>query len=108
MVLEAEPQRLTDRWPVLAGQLRAALIADDERELVGQVDELPVVEMCACGEDYCQSFCTQPPPEGSYPYDENRARNVVLSKPGWAGYLILDVVDDQIAFVEVLYRAPLD
>jgi hypothetical protein len=34
-------------------------------------------------------------------------RNVALDAP-WPGYLILDVVDDEIVYVEVLYRPPLD
>jgi hypothetical protein len=33
---------------------------------------------------------------------------VWLEDPGWDGYLILDVVDERIMYVEVLYRPPLD
>ena len=99
--------KLVSRWPNLARQLRTALLADHEVELAEQVDELQIVAVCRCDDDFCQSFYTQPPPEGSYPYDEGRARSVVLS-PGWEGYLNLDVVDERIACVEVLYRPPLD
>ncbi len=56
----------------------------------------------------CQSFYTEPPPEGAYPYAEGRARGVWLEDPRWDGYLILDVVDERIMYVEVLYRPPLD
>ncbi|WP_237771537.1 hypothetical protein [Kribbella sp. ALI-6-A] len=106
--MELDAPRLIDRWPVLAGQIRAALIRDDETELAGQVDELRVLEMCACGDDFCQSFYTAPRPEKSYPMDRHRNWFPEDDEPGWDGYLILDVVDERIAFVEVLYRPPLD
>jgi hypothetical protein len=57
-----------------------------------------------CGDDFCQSFGTQPPPAEAYGLGH---RNVVLS-PSWAGMLVLDVVDDLIMFVEVIDRPPLD
>jgi hypothetical protein len=74
--------------------------------LAAQVDGLRVVQRCGCGDDHCQSFYTQAPSVGAYPRDEHR--NWYSDEPGWEGYLILDVVDGRIAYVEVLYRAPLD
>ncbi|MEQ7129212.1 hypothetical protein ABN034_32430 [Actinopolymorpha sp. B11F2] len=93
-----------DRWPALATQLRHALLAESEVALAGQVDTLVVVAQCGCGDDFCQSFYTEPKPEGAYGPGH---RNVLLDAP-WAGLLILDVVDDHIAYVEVLYREPLN
>ncbi len=106
-VVSAAP-KLIDQWPVLARQLRAALAGEDEDDLADQVDGLRVVEMCGCGDDFCQSFHTEPPPDGAFPYAEGRARGVWLEDPGWDGYLILDVVDERITYVEVLYRPQLD
>jgi hypothetical protein len=101
-------ERVVERWPVFAGQLHDALVSGEEVTLAGQVGELRVDQVCGCGDDFCQSFYTAPPPEQAYPYDEGRARNVVLNEPGWDGCLILDMVDGQIAYVEVLDRPPLD
>src|SRR5688572_10417910 len=95
---------LRDRWPVLAAQLETALRSSDEPTLADLVDRLPVVKRCGCDDDCCQSFYTAPPPEGSYGEGQ---RNVVLDPP-WNGFLILDVVDDRITYVEVLDRPPLD
>ena len=57
-----------------------------------------------CRDDFCQSFYTQAPPAGAYVPGH---RNIALDAL-WPGYLILDVVGEQIMFVEVLHRATLD
>jgi len=100
----AMAELLRDRWPVLAAQLETALRACDEPTLAGLVEDLPVVRRCGCDDDFCQSFYTAAPPNGLYGAGH---RNVVLDPP-WNGFLILDVVDDKIAYVEVLDRPPLD
>ncbi|HZM74904.1 MAG TPA: hypothetical protein VFC19_04210 [Candidatus Limnocylindrales bacterium] len=94
---------LRDRWPVLADQIETAL-RSAEPALADRVGELPVVKRCACPDESCQSFYTAPPPDGAYGESH---RNVVLEPP-WAGFLILDVVDDRITYVEVLDRPTLD
>jgi hypothetical protein len=96
--------RLGEQWPVLASQLRQALEAEGHAQLAVSVDGLNVVEHCGCGDDFCQSFSTRPKPEAAYGPGH---RNIALAPP-WPGYLILDVVHDEIAFVEVLYRTALD
>lgn len=96
--------RVVDLWPGLAGQLRIALIAGGEGALVTQVEALVVVELCGCGDSFCQSFYTAPRPRGAYGAGH---RNVLLDPP-WPGMLILDLVNDQIVYVEVLYRDSLD
>lgn len=109
--VEADAPRLVERWPELASQVRSALIRDDETELATEIDALRVLTMCDCDEDFCQSFYTEPPPDGAYPLDRHRnwyRDNDEDDELGWEGFLILDVVDERIAFVEVLYRPPLD
>ena len=106
--MELDPPRLIDRWPILAGQLRDALARDNEIGLASQVDELRILTTCPCGDDFCQSFYTEPAPEEAYPADRHRNWFPQAGRPGWDGYLILDVVDERIAFVEVLDRPPLD
>ena len=96
--------RLIDRWPKVASELRDALIAEDEAGLANSVDSLEVVQACGCGDDFYQSFYTADPPNGAYGPGH---RNVVLD-PAWTRLLILDVVDDEIVYVEVLDRPPLD
>lgn len=109
--MEADAPRLVERWPKLAGQVRNALIRDSETGLASQIDALRVLKMCDCQEDFCQSFYTEPPPDGAYPLDRHRNwcqdddEDELL---GWEGFLILDVVDERIVSVEVLYRPPLD
>lgn len=93
-------ERLVERWPVLAEQLRAALAEAGEADLAASVDSLEVYEMCGCGDDFCQSLYTGPRPDGAW---GPGLRNVCLTPP-WPGMLILDVVDDAIRYVEVLHR----
>ena len=98
---------LEAQWPVLGAQLRHALREAGEGDLADQVAQLQVIARCDCGDGFCQSFYTEPQPEGAYPYPD-RARNLCLEDPGWDGMLVLDVVDERIHFVEVIDRAPLD
>lgn len=100
----AMAELLRDRWPVLAAQIETALRTRDEPALADLVPELPVVKRCACEDEFCQSFYTAQPPEGSH---GDGHRNVVLDPP-WQGFLILDVIDEKITYVEVLDRPPLD
>ncbi len=75
------------------------LIKAEELELAAQVSGLEIVDRCRCGDGFCATFYTQPKPVGSY---GSGHRNVLLL-PG-KGFLILDVVAEQIMCVEVLYR----
>ncbi|MCZ7423759.1 hypothetical protein O7605_30050 [Verrucosispora sp. WMMA2121] len=94
---------LSTMWPVFTAELGAALGAEGEEPLAEQVGRLRVVQTCGCGDGFCQSFYTAPPPAGAY---GDGHRNVCLDAP-WPGHLILDVVHDEIRYVEVLYRLPL-
>ncbi|HNY42415.1 MAG TPA: hypothetical protein PKJ41_18585 [Bryobacteraceae bacterium] len=85
--------------PSLARELEELLVEIEEPALAAQVAGLQIVDRCRCGDDFCATFYTQPKPSGSYgPHH----RNVPLTPQ--KGWLILDVVDDQIMCVEVLYR----
>ena len=90
-------------WPRLAAELVVALREEGEDGLADQVGDLRVLKRCDCGDDFCQSFYTAPKPVGAYGPGH---RNVGLS-PSRPGYLVLDVVDGAIMYVEVLHRPPL-
>src|SRR3954452_25052314 len=97
-VLRDDSRRTTTdetRWPRLAADLMTALREENEAGLADQIDSLRVLRDCGCGDGFCQSFYTQPPPVGAHGPGH---RNVGLS-PARPGMLILDVVDDVIMFV---------
>jgi hypothetical protein len=102
--VRAMTELVRERWPVLAAQIDAALRSTGEPALADGWGEAHVVELCRCGDDFCQSFYTEAPPVGAYGPGH---RNITLDAP-WPGYLILDVVGERIMYVEVLYRATLD
>lgn len=94
--------KVTATWPVFARELADAL--KPWPELAKQVEGLTVVERCGCGESACQSFYTAPKPAKDY----RPGHSNVLPDAPWPGYLVLDLVDGQIVYVEVLHRQPLD
>lgn len=98
--------RVVERWPALAEELRAALVAEAELALAETVGELVCVQECECSDAFCQSFYSAPPPPGAWGPGH---RNVWLELPSGAGMLVLDVVGESITYVEVLHRPkPLD
>lgn len=101
---DEEPALVSDRWPRLAAELAGALREADEDDLAEQVADLRILQQCDCRDAFCQSFYTQPPPDGAYGPDH---RNVGLS-PDRPGMLVLDVVDNLIMYVEVIDRPPLN
>jgi hypothetical protein len=90
---------LTEILPLLARELEQLLKKQGEFELVAQVPKLRIVDRCRCGDDFCSSFYTQPKPEGSYG-PGHRSMDLDAAE----GMVILDVVAETIAHVEVLYR----
>jgi hypothetical protein len=90
---------LSEALPLLSQELQQLLTEAGEAELASQVSALRIVDRCRCGDDFCASFYTQPKPKGAYGPGH---RNVVLDPA--KGMVILDVVDDVIAKVEVLHR----
>jgi hypothetical protein len=90
---------LSDTLPLFATELRQLLEEQGEPELAAQVSGLMILDRCRCGDDFCATFYTQPRPKGGFGPGH---RNVALT-PG-EGMLILDVVREAIACVELLYR----
>jgi hypothetical protein len=90
---------LSDVLPLFARELHELLIEANQPKLANQVPRLKIVERCRCGDDFCATFYTQRKPLGGYSPSH---RNVVLIPS--KGMLILDVVADEIACVEILYH----
>jgi hypothetical protein len=95
-----EPFLLRDVFPDVAKELQALLLAGGESLLAGQVESLRIVDRCRCTDDFCAMFYTVPRP-AQLPWGPGH-RNVALDPQH--GNLILDVVDDRIVAVEILYR----
>jgi hypothetical protein len=93
------PKLLIELFPELAAELEQLLSQQGESELARQVSKLPVIDRCRCGDDFCGMFYVLPKPRGAYGPGH---RNVSLEPK--QGMLILDVVAQRIAAVEVLYR----
>lgn len=93
------PKTLVGALPLLSEELQQLLVQKGESELAAQVPGLAILERCRCGDDFCATFYVQPKPKGAYGPGH---RNVSLEPQ--QGMLILDIVDDKIACVEVLYR----
>jgi|ERR1700733_2640553 len=94
-----EQKLLIEMLPKLAGELQQLLSEKGETTLAAQVQELALVDRCRCGDDFCGTFYVLPKPHGAYGPGH---RNVSLEPR--QGILILDVLADKIAAVEVLYR----
>lgn len=97
-----EPERgelLARLLPELAAQLRALLLTGEDSHLAGEVELLRVIDRCRCGDWFCATLYTAPKPDGSYGPTH---RNVVLDPAN--GMIVLDVVDERIVCVEILYR----
>jgi len=92
--------QLNEILPALAIELEQLLKKQGEAELAAQVSQLAVVDRCRCGDDFCSSFYTQPKPEGHYG-SSHRCFDLDADE----GVLLVDVVAEKIAHVEVLNRA---
>ncbi len=91
--------RVAETYPALAAELAAVLTADDKMELARQVGTLVIKAWCRCGDDFCPTFQTVRPP---WPTDAG-----TLSYDTPSGMLNVDVADDRILGVEVLFYPPL-
>lgn len=97
-----EAPLLREAYPALSRELISLLEAGGERDLAICARDLRIVTPCECKDEFCQSFYTAPPPGG--PFGPGH-RNVALNPE--RGMLILDVVNNRIMYVEVLYYPPL-
>lgn len=82
-----------------AAELRESLVRQGRDDLATQLLTLPLVDRCRCGDDFCATFYTSKRPAGSY--GAGHSNLVVESREGM---IILDLVQDRIHCVEVLYR----
>jgi hypothetical protein len=98
----SDPPLLREKHPDLSRELISLLEAKGEADLAICAWDLRIITVCPCKGDFCQSFYTAPKPDG--PYGPGH-RNVSLNPQH--GMLILDVVNNQIMFVEVLDYPPL-
>lgn len=101
--MEQDHPLIRDVFPDLIAELAALLEDEGERELAICAWDLRLVDECGCGDDFCQSIGTADHPRGQ-PYGP-RHRCVPLSPS--KGMLILDIVDGQIMYIEILDRPPM-
>jgi len=94
-----EPPLLSEVLPAFADEIHNLLVEQGEQELAAQVPTLRMVGRCRCGDDFCGTFYVRPQPKGAYGPDH---RCVALEPKH--GDVVLDVVGEKIATVEVLYR----
>lgn len=85
--------------PGFCEELEELLERKNESGLASQVANLVIVDRCRCGDDFCGTFYTQPKPNGAY-----GAGHRCLELEPTSGMIILDVLGEKIAQVEVLYR----
>lgn len=90
---------VADKFPELSEELLTLMHDLGEAQLVQQVPELRLVDRCRCGDDFCATIYTEPKPEKAYGPSH---RNVPLMPA--KGMIILDVVEEKIACIEILYR----
>jgi|GEM_PF-885558 len=91
---------LADVLPAFAVELQQLLTEKGESELAVQLPSLAIHDRCRCKDNFCTTFYTRPKPKGSFGPGH---RNVHLI-PNGGTLLILDVVDGEIACVEILDR----
>ena len=58
-----------------------------------------MLDRCRCGDGFCATFYTAPKPDGGY-----GSGHECLAVESCDGMIILDLVEDEIRCVEVLYR----
>lgn len=90
---------LIEVLPELGIELKKLLKKTTEFHLAESVDLLNIFEKCSCNDKSCASFYTAPKPIGGY---GDGHKNLILT-PKY-GFLILDIVNDEIKFIEILDR----
>lgn len=91
--------------PGFSAELIALLEAEGYTDLAVRAHDLRIVARCPCADDFCQSFYTAPKPDGAY--GPGHSNVSLFNDRGHGGMIVLDVVNGQIMFVEVLYHPPL-
>jgi len=92
-------KRVRELIPELATELTRLLQAEGHFSLADQVSTIEIVERCRCGDDFCATFYTAPPPRGAW----GLGHETIALDPD-EGYLNVDVLNGKIVSIEVLYR----
>ncbi|MGE5682604.1 MAG: hypothetical protein ACM34K_17185 [Bacillota bacterium] len=90
---------LKEALPELASELYDLLMKKNAKILAQQIDSLRIVELCNCGGEFCSTFYTLPKPNDRW---DGELYSVELERKN--GIIVLDVVDNKIAQVEILFR----
>ena len=85
--------------PDLSNELKTLLEKESNFHLAESIDLLRIYEKCECDETSCASFYTVPKPNGAYGIEHES-----LMLDANEGLLILDLVENEIKFVEILNR----
>jgi hypothetical protein len=94
-----DPLLLRTALPGFCEEVKGLLEQENESGLASQVADLLIVDRCRCGDDFCATFYTQPKPDGAYG-PGHRCLEVEPKRR----MIILDVLGEKIAQVEMLYR----
>jgi hypothetical protein len=89
---------LGESLPTLVDEVASLLRQEGEPELAKQVGGLPLVDRCRCGDDFCATIYTAASADRKYGVH----RNIALHPQ--AGFLILDLRDQRMVCIEILYR----
>lgn len=92
-------RNLKNLLPEFGVELEGLLTAAGEKELAGQVTTLPLIDRCRCGDWFCATVYCAPRPDGAW---GPRHKTICLDPS--SGMINVDVVDEKIVEVEVLYR----
>lgn len=86
-------------FPELAEELRELFRREGKPELADQVGILEIVDRCRCGDDFCATMYTISKPKGAW-----GANHYTLPLEPEKGMILVDLLDDRIAEIEILYR----
>ena len=101
----ATPPLLRAVYPDFAAELISLLNDDGHTDLAICAYDLRIIARCGCTDDFCQSFYTAPKPDGAY--GPGHSNVPLFTNHDHGGMIVLDVVNGQIMFVEVLFYPPL-
>ena len=90
---------VADLLPEFTAELKALLARVGRVELAEQLDRLPIVDRCHCGDDSCSHFYTATKPVAAYGAGH---ANVLL--PAESGLIVVDTIAGAIVAIEVLDR----
>ena len=90
---------LRDVLPELASELKNLFRESESPHLAQQVDDLQILDRCRCGDSFCATIYTLPKPKEAW----GKGHYTILLDAE-TGMIIVDVLDDKIAEVEILYR----